>query len=159
MTRAPKVSAGLLPYRVRDGQLEVMLVHPGGPFFQNKDEGAWSVAKGEIEEGEDLLTAAQRELREETGFVALGPFVALGQVKQKSGKLVHAWATVADFDTSALKSNDFELEWPPRSGRRQRFPEVDRAAWLTLPEAETKLNPAQIPLLRALERHAGRISE
>ncbi len=159
MSARARVSAGLLPYRIREGRLEVMLVHPGGPFFAKKDQGAWSIPKGEIEEGEELLPAAERELFEETGFVAHGPFLALGSVRQKSGKLVHAWAFEADFDTAALKSNGFELEWPPRSGRRARFPEVDRAAWLDPKAAQSKINPAQIPLLEALERQLGRRSE
>ena len=149
-----KRSAGILPVRRGTGGLEVFLVHPGGPYFRNKDAGAWSIPKGLLEEGDDdLLAAAKRELEEETGFEAPpGPYVPLGQVRQKGGKLVDAWAVEADFDPEAIASNPFELEWPPRSGRRQAFPEVDRAAWLDDAAAREKLIAAQHPFLdRAIE--------
>ena len=159
MSKSAKQSAGLLPFRIRDGELEVMLVHPGGPFWKKKDAGAWTIAKGEHESDEDALAAAERELQEETGFAAAPPFIPLGEIQQKSGKRVQAWAFEADFDVSALVSNDFELEWPPRSGKRGRFPEVDRAAYFRIPEAESKINSAQIPLLIALMQHLSKKSE
>ena len=137
-------SAGLLLYRVRDTAIEVLLVHPGGPFWARRDEGAWTIPKGEFDaSGEAPLAAARREFREETGGEVDGPFHALQPVRQAGGKRVHAFAVEADFDPSGLASNTFELEWPPRSGRRQQFPEIDRAAWFTLPQAALKLNPAQ----------------
>lgn len=147
-----RLSAGILPVRERGGVLEVLLVHPGGPYFLRKDEGVWSVAKGLVDPGEDLLVAAKRELAEETGFaVPAGPYVPLGRVTQRGGKIVETWAVVADFDPSLLVSNTFELEWPPRSGRLERFPEVDRAAWLDLDSAAAKIVQAQRPFLeRAL---------
>ena len=122
-------------------------MHPGGPYWARKDLGAWSIPKGEAEEGEDLLAVAHRELAEETGFTVSGPKVSLGHVRQKAGKLVHAWAVRGDADPSALRSNTFELEWPPRSGRMRAFPEVDRAAWFSIAEAHEKLNPAQAEFL------------
>jgi len=128
----------------------VLLVHPGGPFWKKKDAGAWSIPKGEAEPDEDLLAAAEREFREETGFVPRGPYRALGSARQKGGKLVHAWAFEGDFDSSALVSNEVELEWPPRSGRRTRFPEVDRAAWCSISEARERINPGQFQLVEAL---------
>lgn len=142
-------SAGLLLYR-RRRVLEVFLVHPGGPFFARKDAGAWSIPKGVIEPGEDPLAAARREVAEETGFVVEGEAVALPPVRQKSGKEVLAFAVCADVDPAALRSNTFTLEWPPRSGRMQEFPEVDRGAWFPLEEARVKILPAQAPLLTAL---------
>jgi predicted NUDIX family NTP pyrophosphohydrolase len=145
-----KTSAGLLPFRRGARGLEVLLVHPGGPFWKNKDAGAWSIPKGEAEANEDLLASAERELREETGFVPRGPYRALGSAKLKGGKVVHAWAFEADFDPTELVSNDVELEWPPRSGRHARFPEVDRAAWWAISEARDKINSGQLPLLEAL---------
>jgi predicted NUDIX family NTP pyrophosphohydrolase len=147
----PKQSAGLLPYRLRDGQLEVFLVHPGGPFWARKDEGAWSIPKGEFADGEDALATAQRELTEETGFTVAGPFRPLGTIRQAGGKLVHAFAVAADFDAARVVSNQFELEWPPRSGRKVSFPEVDRAAWFNLAEARVKMNPAQAEFLPRLQ--------
>lgn len=128
----------------------MLLVHPGGPFWKKKDAGAWSIPKGEAEPDEDLLAAAEREFREETGFVPRGPYRALGSARQKGGKLVHAWAFEGDFDSSALVSNEVELEWPPRSGRRTRFPEVDRAAWCSISEARERINPGQFQLVEAL---------
>ena len=128
----------------------MLLVHPGGPFYVKKDLGAWTVPKGEIDDGEELLGAAHRELAEETGFAAPGPAVALGQVKQKNGKIVHAWAVRGDADVSQLRSNEFELEWPRKSGRMRSFPEVDRAEWFELAEARRRIKPAQIPFLERL---------
>jgi predicted NUDIX family NTP pyrophosphohydrolase len=152
VTARAKTSAGLLPFRHGATEPEVLLVHPGGPFWKNKDAGAWSVAKGEVEPNEDLCSAAEREFREETGFVPVGPYRSLGSVRQKSGKHVHAWAFEADFDCEALVSNEVELEWPPRTGRRARFPEVDRAAWWPISVARQKINSGQLPLLEALLR-------
>ncbi len=141
-------SAGVLPVRELAGELEVFLVHPGGPFYVRKDEGVWSIPKGLVDEDEDTLAAARRELCEETGFEApAGPYVELGEVKQKGGKIVTAWAVAADFDAGAIRSNTFELEWPPRSGKIARFPEVDRAGWFDLELAAQKLLPAQRPFL------------
>lgn len=152
----PAVSAGLLLYREREGALEVLLVHPGGPFFAKKDLGAWSIPKGLVEAGEDLLAAARRELAEEIGVEAPGAAIPLGSVRQKSGKTVHAWAVAADVDPSALHSNTFELEWPRGSGRMRSFPEVDRAAWFDLAEARRRIVPAQAAFLDALVRALGR---
>ena len=138
-----KTSAGILPYRARSGRLEVLLVHPGGPFWARKDLGSWSIAKGEYEEGEDPLQAALREFFEETGFRPAGPFLPLTQRKQASGKLVDAWATESDWDPSRLVSNSFSMEWPKGSGRVREFPEVDRAEWFEISEAMRRINPAQ----------------
>ena len=149
-----KVSAGLLMYRFRGDAVEVLLVHPGGPFFSGKDEGVWSIPKGEVDEGEHELAAALREFQEETGFPVAGPFTPLTPVKQKGGKIVKAWAFEGDCDPELLKSNMFRLEWPPRSGRLREFPEVDRAAWFSLDEGRRKINPAQIDLLEELRRQA-----
>ena len=146
-----RVSAGLLVYRKRGGELQVLLVHPGGPFWKNKDAGAWSIPKGEVASGEELLEAARREFAEETGFAASGMFVPLRPVKQKSGKLVHAWAVEAEVDPGACRSNTFEMEWPPRSGKRGEFPEVDRAEYFDLATAKKKINPAQAAFLAELE--------
>jgi len=147
----PKQSAGLLVYRRRAGGLEVLLVHPGGPLWAKRDLGAWSIPKGELEPGEEPLAAALREVEEETGLRPGGPFLALGTLRQRAGKLVTAWATPGDFDPSTLRSVELELEWPPRSGRRVRFPEVDRAAWFALDEARRRILPAQAPWLDQLE--------
>ena len=144
----PKPSAGLLLYRRSAGALELFLVHPGGPFWAKKDLGAWSIPKGELEPDEDPLAAACRETTEETGYVARPPFVALAPVRQKSGKVVHAWlAEASDFDAAAIQSNTFELEWPPRSGRTATFPEVDRAGWFSADEARARILPGQLPLV------------
>ena len=146
---AKKMSAGLLLYR-RRGQLEVFLVHPGGPFWAKKDAGAWSLPKGEVKEGEDPLETAKREFTEETGFPIDGEFRRLDPVKQSGGKIVHAWAIEADCDPSKVRSNLFSLEWPPKSGKSQDFPEVDRAGWFNIPEARKRIIPAQIGFLDQL---------
>lgn len=144
----PKPSAGLLLYRWNAGALELFLVHPGGPFWAQKDLGAWSIPKGEIEPDEDLVAAACRETAEETGYVARPPFVALAPVRQKNGKRVHAWlAEAPDLDAASIRSNTFELAWPPRSGRTATFPEVDRAAWFSAGEARARILPGQLPLV------------
>jgi predicted NUDIX family NTP pyrophosphohydrolase len=148
---AAKRSAGLLLYRKRAGHLEVFLVHPGGPFWAKRDAGAWTIPKGEIGADEDPLAAARRETTEETGFTPEGDFVELPPVRQKAGKLVHAWAIEADCDPLELRSNAFSMEWPPRSGRMAEFPEIDRGAWFGLDEARAKLLEAQHPLLDALQ--------
>ena len=145
-----KISAGLLLFRRSGGGLEVLLVHPGGPFWARKDEGAWSIPKGEVESGEDLLASARREFAEETGFRAEGAFMALTPVRQASGKVVHVWAVEGDADPGSLRSNRFSLEWPPKSGRHEEFPEVDRAAWFALAEAERKVVPGQRGLFAEL---------
>ena len=147
-------SAGLLMFR-RTEELEVLLVHPGGPYWKNKDAGAWSIPKGELAEGEEPLAAARREVAEELGLKVEGPVRALPPLKQKGGKLVYAWAVEADFDPVHLRSNTFTIEWPPRSGREQEFPEVDRAEWFPLATARQKINPAQAGLLTELERLLG----
>jgi predicted NUDIX family NTP pyrophosphohydrolase len=146
----PKTSAGLLLYKKIQGVLRVFLVHPGGPFFAKKDEGAWSIPKGEIDEGEDTLAAARREFKEETGCRPEGRFLPLSPVKQKNGKTVLSWAIEGDCDAGTIRSNTFTLEWPPRSGRMQEFPEVDRAGWFTINAAKGRINPAQAPLLDEL---------
>jgi predicted NUDIX family NTP pyrophosphohydrolase len=147
----PKRSAGALLYRHRDDALEVLVVHPGGPFFAKKDLGAWSIPKGLYEDGEDPLATARREFEEETGTPAPdGPWLDLGEVKLKSGKVIRAFAAAGDLDADAIESNTFELEWPRGSGDKRTFPEVDRAAWLSPDEAKHKLNPAQGPLVDRL---------
>ena len=145
-----KRSAGILLYRDRGGVIEVFLVHPGGPFWAKKDLGAWSLPKGEFAEGEDPLAAARRELEEETGFAIDGEFRPLRPLKQAGGKVVHAWAVEGDLDPSQLRSNTFTLEWPPKSGRMQTFPEVDRAAWFTIPEARQHILKGQADFLDQL---------
>lgn len=153
---ANKESAGLLLYRRGDGGgVEVLLAHPGGPIYAKRDEGAWSLPKGEIDEGEEPLACARREFEEETGFVAEGPFLSLGSSRLKSGKTVHAWAFEGDCDPSAIRSNDFEMVWPPRSGKIQRFPEIDRVEFFDLAEARRKLNPAQVAFIDALAEALG----
>lgn len=149
-TVARKASAGLLVYRLRNASLEVFLVHPGGPFWTKKDLGSWSIPKGELLEGEDRLDAAKREFHEETGFVLQGSFVALPPLKQAGGKLVYAWAVRGDCDTNAITSNTFSMEWPPRSGQRREFPEVDRAEWFAIEVARGKILRGQIGFLDAL---------
>jgi predicted NUDIX family NTP pyrophosphohydrolase len=145
-----KRSAGILAWRRRPDGPEFFLVHPGGPFWKNKDDGAWSIPKGEIDPDEDALAAAQREFEEETGFKVGGTFTPLAPVKIASGKVIEAWAIEHDLDSSAIVSNTFEIEWPPRSGKRQAFPEVDRAAWFSSEDALTKINKGQAPLIAEL---------
>jgi predicted NUDIX family NTP pyrophosphohydrolase len=145
----PKKTAGILLFRLNP-DLEVFLVHPGGPFFANKDKGFWSIPKGEFE-SEEPLEAAKREFMEETGTMLSGPFVELSPIKQKSGKMVYAWAMEGDFDESQLKCNTFSIEWPPRSGKRREFPEVDKGGWFTLREAKEKMMEAQSPFLLQLQ--------
>jgi predicted NUDIX family NTP pyrophosphohydrolase len=147
-----KTSAGLLMYRWRGTQIAFLLVHPGGPFWKNKDAGAWTIPKGEVEPGEDGLAAARREFQEELGIEAQGTFTELHPVKQKSGKIVQAWAFEGDCDPNQITSNTFTIEWPPRSGKMASFPEVDRAEFFALAEAREKINPAQIPLLEEVVR-------
>ena len=149
MRRSTQISAGLLVFRRRD-ELEVLLAHPGGPFWAKKDDGAWTIPKGLVEPGADLLATAQREFAEETNLAATGKFIPLAAVRQKTGKPVHAWAFEADFDLTAFASNTFEIEWPPKSGRRQCFPEIDRIAYFTLPLARVKILDYQRPLLHEL---------
>ncbi len=139
-------------YRLGDKGLEVFLVHPGGPYWAAKDEGAWSIPKGEYADNEDPLEAAKREFFEETGFKADGVFQPLSTIKQPGGKLVSAWALAGDCDPAAVRSNTFTLEWPPRSGRKREFPEIDRAAWFGIEEAVRKLNKAQIGFLKELKQ-------
>lgn len=159
-TSMASISAGILAFRRREARTEVLLVHPGGPFFRNRDDGAWSIPKGLVDEGETDGDAALRELEEETGFVLPSSvdLVPLGEVRQKGGKRVRAWAAEASFDVERLDSNTFEIEWPPRSGRRRRFPEVDRAAYFDLETARRRILEAQAPFLErlahALERSA-----
>ena len=143
-------SAGLLLFRRTPAGVEVLLVHPGGPLWAKKDEGAWSIPKGEIDADEDPLAAARREFEEELGSTASGEFIALAPIRQASGKVVHAWAVEADFDPATFTSGMFSMEWPPRSGRQQEFPEVDRAEWFSIDNARRKINKAQIELLDQL---------
>lgn len=147
----PKVSAGLLLYRRRGENLEVLLAHPGGPFWRHRDDGAWTIPKGVANPGEDLLAAARREFEEETGIVPAAPFLSLGNIRQKAGKTVHAWAWEGDADPTALVSNTTHAEWPRGSGRWLAFPEVDRCDWFDLTAARLKLNPAQVELVDRLE--------
>jgi len=139
-------------YRWREGRLEVLLVHPGGPFWARKDAGAWSIPKGELADGEDPLLAARRELAEETGLAVDGEFLALTPIRQKGGKMVHGFALEGDCDPAAIRSNSFVIEWPPRSGRQRAFPEIDRAGWFGLAEARQKILASQAGLLDELER-------
>ncbi len=139
-------------YRRRAGILEVFLVHPGGPFWEKKDEGSWSIPKGEYEPEENPLEVAKREFQEETSFQALGEFIPLNPRKQPSGKIISAWALEGDCDASAIKSNTFSLEWPPRSGRQKEFPEVDRACWFTLEVAREKISKGQLGFLDELSQ-------
>lgn len=143
-------SAGILLYRRAGAEPEYFLVHPGGPFWQNKDLGAWSVPKGEFEEGEDPLKAAQREFEEETGIAIIGNFIELKAVKQKSGKMIYAWGCEGDLDHSIIRSNTFPFEWPPRSGKLIEIPEVDKGGWFNYNLAKQKLIPGQVPILEEL---------
>lgn len=155
----PKTSAGLILFRKTRGKLEVLLVHPGGPLWAKKDLGAWSIPKGELDDGHpdgDYLATAKREFEEETGFPPpKGEFIPLGSISQKSGKIVYAWACEGDVDTKAIKSNIFSMEWPPRSGRDQSFPEIDRGEFFTLAEAKRKINSGQIDFLLRLQKARG----
>jgi predicted NUDIX family NTP pyrophosphohydrolase len=150
-----KFSAGILMYRVRAGVAEVLIVHPGGPFWSKKDVGAWSIPKGEYLPGQDPLETAKREFYEETGSRVTGDFIKLDPVRQAGGKLVQAFAVEGEFDPSTLVSNTFEMEWPPRSGRKKEFPEVDRAEWCDLANARQKLNSVQATLIDQLESLIG----
>ena len=150
-----KLSAGLLLYRFEQGSLQVFLVHPGGPFFAHKDEGAWSIPKGEYQEGDDPLATAKREFHEETGSDVTGSFHALLPLTQPNGKVVSVWAVESDIDETTVKSNTFSLEWPPRSGKIQECPEVDRGAWFDVPTARTKLQPGQRGFLDQLQQLLG----
>jgi predicted NUDIX family NTP pyrophosphohydrolase len=147
----PKTSAGLILFRTRNEKLEVLLVHPGGPFWSKKDDGAWFIPKGELADGEEPLAGAQREFEEETGMKPEGDFLPLGSVKQKSGKTVHAWAFAGDCDPDVLKSNTFTIEWPPRSGKSRDFPEIDRAEFFTVARAKTKMHPVEFPFVVRLQ--------
>ncbi|MBN2132780.1 MAG: NUDIX domain-containing protein [Sedimentisphaerales bacterium] len=153
-------SAGLLMYRRRRDRVEVFLVHSGGPFWARKDRGAWSIPKGEFTAEEDALAAARREFEEETGLAVAGTFAPLEPVKQAGGKIVHAWAVAGDCDPAAIQSNTFSMEWPPRSGRQQDFPEVDRADWFPIERARDKILKSQRPLLDQLAQRvdAGRLN-
>lgn len=146
-----KESAGILMYKRQGRDFVLLLVHPGGPFWRNKDLGAWSIPKGERDDGEDAETAARREFAEELGSVAAGTLLPLGRIRQRGGKWVDAFALEGDFDVDRLSGNSFQMEWPPRSGRLQSFPEVDRAAWLSLAEAREKINAGQRELIDRLE--------
>ncbi len=146
----PKISAGILMYRRRDGALQVLLVHPGGPYWSGKDSGAWSIPKGLIDPGEDPLEAALREFEEETSCELGDSFLPLSPIKTRSGKWIHAWAVEGDCDASAVKSNTFEMEWPPKSGIQREFPEVDEGGWFHIDEARKKINKSQERLLDEL---------
>ena len=146
----PNQSAGILLYRKTNNHLQVFLVHPGGPFFKNKDQGAWSIPKGEFSDDEEALLAAKREFEEETGQAIDGNFIPLNPVKLKSGKKVYAWAVEGDINHETIFSNLFEMEWPPKSGKKQSFPEIDRAGWFEVDEAKLKINTAQAAFIEEL---------
>jgi predicted NUDIX family NTP pyrophosphohydrolase len=150
MPKRERVSAGLLLFRRRDGKLDVFLAHPGGPFWAKKDAGAWTIPKGELSEGELPLAAACREFAEETGIAPRGPFVPLGEVRQKGGKLVHAWAWEGDADPATVKSNEIKVQWPPGSGHLISVPEIDRCAWFDTATAKEKINAAQVEFIDRL---------
>jgi predicted NUDIX family NTP pyrophosphohydrolase len=150
-----KKSAGLLLYRETSGCLEVLLVHPGGPFWTRKDEGSWSIPKGEFEEDEDPLNAARREFEEETGFTAQGEVIALEPLRQPGGKVVYAWAMRKDLDPAGFRSNTFAMEWPPKAGTKQEFPEIDRAEWFPVETARRKILKGQTGFLTQLEERIG----
>lgn len=154
----PKISSGLILYRIREHKLEVLLVHPGGPIWAKKDEGAWSIPKGEIKQGEDMLFAAKREFEEEVGGYPDGEFLTLGSITQKGGKIVHAWAFKGDYDVKSIKSNTFKMEWPPKSGKEAEFPEIDRAEFFEIEEAKRKINAAQIELLVRLKERVDKVN-
>ena len=147
----PNVSAGLLLFRRRGGQLEVVIAHPGGPFWKDRDQGAWTIPKGIVEAGEDFLDAAKREFQEETSIEPIGPFIPLGSIRQKAGKTIHAWGWEGDADPSAIVSNTMRTEWPRGSGRTVEYPEVDRCEWFDPQTAKAKMNPAQAELVDRLE--------
>jgi predicted NUDIX family NTP pyrophosphohydrolase len=155
----PKQSAGLLLFRGPAESLEVLLVHPGGPFWAKKDDAAWSIPKGEFSEGEEPLSAAIREFEEETGQPITGEFIPLEPIRQSGGKVVFAWAVRAAFDPTQLRSNTFRMEWPPRSGQQREFPEIDRAAWYDMDAARRKVLSGQIPLLDELQRRLQLLAE
>lgn len=142
-------------YRIRNEELEVLLAHPGGPFWANKDRGAWFLPKGELEQGEEPFSAAQREFQEETGLKPNGTFLELGTVKQKSGKIIHAWAFEGDCDPAGIRSNTFSIEWPPKSGKQREFPEIDRAAFFTVGAAREKMHPMEFEFVVRLQRAIG----
>ena len=149
----PKISAGLMMFRRKKGKPEVLLVHPGGPLWKNKDAGAWSIPKGIVEKDEDMLETAKREFEEETGIkVKSCNFIPLGSVRLKSGKIVYAWAFEGDCDAEKIKSNTFTMEWPPKSGRMMEFPEIDRASWFELDTAKEMINPAQVYFIEQLNK-------
>ena len=155
MTAMPRLSAGLLMYRINDGVIQVLLAHHGGPYFVNKDSAAWTIPKGEPDADEDLLITAQRKFEEETGIKPAGPFILLKPIRQKGGKIVHAWAFEGDCDPKDIKSNTFTMEWPPKSGKQQAFPEIDRAEWFDLTAAMTKIKAGQEALIDELEALKG----
>lgn len=151
---AKKQSAGLLLYRQKDGRLEVLIAHPGGPFFAKRDDGFWTIPKGLYEENEEPFVAAKREFEEEIGSPApSGRYIELGEVKRKDGKIIQAWAAEGQVNEDEVKSNTFEMEWPPKSGKKQEFPEIDRAVWFSLESAAQKLQDAQIEFLKRLAGH------
>ncbi len=151
-----KISAGILLYRWVNNVLEVFLVHPGGPFWAKKDQGSWSIPKGEIDAGEDMLVAAKREFEEETGFRIQGHFIELSPLKQPGGKIIYIWAVAGDIDSQSIRSNTFQMEWPPKSGKMLTFPEIDRAGWFALPQAAEKILARQ---KNFLEQLAGKIKD
>ena len=153
--RRPNLSAGLLLYRRGERGLELFLAHPGGPFWRDRDAGAWTIPKGVVDAGEELLAAARREFEEETGIAPVGPFLSLGSVRQKAGKVVHAWAWEGDADPDRVTSNSARAEWPPGSGRWITYPEVDRCAWFDPAGARARINPAQAELIGRLEAVLG----
>ncbi len=157
VNKSGRISAGILLWRRRNGRIEVLLGHPGGPYFSRKDDGDWTVLKGQIEPGEELMAVARREFEEETGHPidAEAVLLELGQIRQKSGKVVVAWAAEGDLDPATAVSNTYEMEWPPRSGRTQEFPEIDRVEWFSLKEAHHKIKAAQAPFLDRLGGHTG----
>lgn len=145
-----KKSAGILLYRFVFNEIQFFLVHPGGPFWKNKDAGAWTIPKGELEENEDALAAAKREFKEETGQEIVGNFIPLTPIKQKGGKMIYAWATEGNIDADNITSNSFKIQWPPKSGKLIDVPEVDKAGWFSVAKAKQKINPGQIPLIDEL---------
>jgi predicted NUDIX family NTP pyrophosphohydrolase len=150
----PKISAGIVLFRRRPEGLQFLLAHAGGPFWKNKDIGAWSIPKGEVDDGEDLFSAARREFAEETGMEVSGKFIELRPIKQKGGKIVHAWGCEQDFDTSKVKSNTFSMEWPPKSGKQSEFPEIDRVEWFSFEETREKINAELFHCIQELNQKA-----